>query len=454
MKILITDATIITVDNDHQIFSPGAILIENDRIAALGPVESVEAVCSDIDRRIVASGKLVLPGFISTHNHLGYSVFRGRAEDIGHRAVRGLYIPMSVVLSRDERAALANLSAAELLRGGVTTVLQMEEDADVSAPFVEKVGLRAKMGIMAHDIDVDRLNSGEIFFDESVRADQLEQSIGFAESIHGRANGRLEAVMSVNTTSTASPALLRALKDTAQKMDINVSIHLGIGEEEDTNATHGTSSFNYARDHGFLDEKTIAVHCYAVNEKDVALLSQSGASLAHCPLMNQFRGAIAPVDSMLAKGVRVGLGIDNYFSDYFEVMRACVAVARVRANDPAILKAPEVLARATIDSARVIDKAQELGSLVIGKKADLQVVNTHCFGLTPINDPVRTLVYHGHGKDVDLVMVDGRIVVENGELCEISQDDLVEEAAKAAEAAWTRFSSVHGGYAATETHVG
>jgi cytosine/adenosine deaminase-related metal-dependent hydrolase len=354
---------------------------------------------------------------------------------------------MSTVLSREERRALASLSTAELLRGGVTTVLQMEEDADITAPFVERVGMRAQMGIMAHDINVDDFNRGQTVFDEGVRAAQLEQAIGFAEFIHGRADGRLRAVMAANTLSTSSPQLLCELRDTADRLDVRLSIHLGIGDADEVRKVHGAEAFPFAQDNGFLDEKVIAVHCYVVDRKDIDLMARSGAHLAHCPLMNQFRGAIAPVEDMRARGVKIGLGIDNYFSDYFEVMRSCVAVARIRADDPQAVQSDEVLARATIGSAQVMGLDAEIGSLEVGKKADLQMIDIRRYGLTPINDPVRTLVYHGHAKDIDMVMVDGRVVVADGKVVNVDEDSLIRQAADAGEAAWARFAERHGGYA-------
>jgi len=206
--------------------------------------------------------------------------------------------------------------------------------------------------------------------------------------------------------------------------------------------------FPLAQDSGWLDSKTIAVHCYVVDEHDVERIARSGASLAHCPLMNQFRGAIAPAQDLLDRGTRVGLGIDNYFSDHFDVMRACVAVARIRAQDPNVVQSHEVLARATIDSANVLGLGEETGSLEAGKKADLQVIDTRRYGLTPINDPVGTLIYHGHAKDVELVAVDGRVVVRDGKVVELDEEDLLDRAASAADAAWARFAECHGGYIA------
>jgi len=448
MKTIITNATVVTVDPERTIHSPGAVVVVDDRIADIGPSDTVEARHPDAERRIDGHGRVVMPGFVSVHNHLGYAIFRGRAEDIGHGAVMGLYVPMSTVLHRDERAALANLSTAELLRGGVTTVLQMEEDADVTAPFVEQVGMRALLGIMASDIDVGALFEGRMVLDEAIRDAQLEQSVTFAEHVDGRAGGRLRAVMAANTASTSSPELLRGLRDAADRLGAPLSMHMGIGEAEDTRALHGAEVFGFCRDNGFLDERAIAVHCYQVTADDIETLAVSGAALAHCPLMNQFRGAIAPVETMRAKGVRVGLGIDNYFSDHFEVMRSRIAVARIKADDPSVVQSMDALAGATVESAAVLGIADEIGSLEVGKKADLQVIDTRRYGLTPINDPVRTLVYHGHAKDIELVMVDGRIVVEDCRVTGVDEDGLIAEAASAGEAAWERFRERHGAYAA------
>jgi len=449
MDTIITNATVVTVDGTGTIYQPGAVVVRGGRIADIGPSAEVEARNQDIGKRIDGRGRIVLPGFVSVHNHLGYSVFRGRAEDIGHDAVMGLYVPMSTILAREERGLLAALSTAELLRGGVTTVLQMEEDADVSAAFVEQIGMRAALGIMASDIDVAALNAGRIVFDEALRAAQLDQAIGLAEQVHGRADGRLSAVMAANTASTSSPELLRGLRDAADRLGVPVSMHMGIGEAPDVRAVHdGAGVFQFCRDNGFLDDRTIAVHCYQLEEGDIDLLAQSGAALAHCPLMNQFRGAIAPAEAMRERGVRVGLGIDNYFSDHFEVIRARIAVARIRADDPSVVQSGEALADATIRSAEVLGLDAAIGSLEIGKKADLQIVDARRYGLAPLNDPVRTLVYHGHAKDIEMVMVDGRIVVEDGRVSGIDEDALIGEAARAGEAAWTRFKEHHGAYVA------
>ena len=202
---------------------------------------------------------------------------------------------------------------------------------------------------------------------------------------------------------------------------------------------HGQASFEFARANGFLGEDVLAVHCYKIDESGIDALAASGTRLAHCPLMNQFRGGIAPVGTMLARGVTVGLGIDNYFSDFFDVIRSCIAVARIRANRPEVMQAPEALALATIGSARAIGLDDRIGSIEKGKQADIQLVDMRRFGLTPVTDPIRTLVYHAHAKDVETVIVEGRLLVRDGALVALDEGELVERAAAAGAAAWGRF---------------
>ena len=205
MAILIRDATILTMDAAATIHSSGSVLIEGQRISAVGPSEDLAKRMPPGTEVIEANGRIVLPGFVSAHNHLGYTVFRGRAEDVGHSPTHRLYMPMSMVMQREERAALGELAIAELLRGGVTTVLEMEEDADVFAPFVESSGIRAAIGVMTHDVDLDRLMAGDTVFDATVQREQLDQAINFAQTWHGAADGRISAVLTANGLSTSSP---------------------------------------------------------------------------------------------------------------------------------------------------------------------------------------------------------------------------------------------------------
>ena len=300
--------------------------------------------------------KVVIPGFVSAHNHVGYTLFRGRAEDAGLGCVTGQYFPMTTVVTRPERLAVGSLTYAELLRSGVTTVLEMEEDADVYAPFVERLGIRSLMGVMTLDVEVDGLRHDRYRYDAALRQAQLRQAVEFAEAWHGKADGRISAIMAPNMTISSSPELLQASRAAADRLGIRLSIHLGWGPGEvaATRRLHGMSPFEYARVNGLLAPDVVAAHCYVVDDADIALLAETRAAVAHCPLMNAVRGHIAPVGDLLRRGVTVGLGIDNMFADYFDVLRACVLMARIRAHDATTMLTPEALGLATMGGARAL----------------------------------------------------------------------------------------------------
>ncbi|MGA1697135.1 MAG: amidohydrolase family protein, partial [Arenicellales bacterium] len=157
MTQIIQNATVVTVDSAHGVIADGAVVIDKDRIVAVGDSQTLVRTYSNVDEVIEGYGKVVMPGFVSAHNHLGYAVFRGRAEDVGHAPTHRLYLPMSGIISASEREAIGALAVAELLRGGVTTILEMEEEAELFAPFIESSGIRALMGVMVNDVRLDAL---------------------------------------------------------------------------------------------------------------------------------------------------------------------------------------------------------------------------------------------------------------------------------------------------------
>lgn len=447
---LFRNATVITVDAERRIFDPGAVLVEDTDVVAVGPGEEVESSHPPADRTIDATGRVIAPGFVSTHNHVGYTMFRGRAEDVGLDCVTGQYFPMASVVTRDERRAIGALTYAELLRSGVTTFLEMEEEVDVYADFVDRLGVRSAMGLMVHDVDVEGMRRGEYRFARELRAQQLAQAAAFAERWHGRAGGRIQAMMTPNMTISSSPELLEGLRAVADRLGLRLSIHLGWGPQESriTRRVHGEGAFDYLHRHRLLGTDVVAAHCYVVDGSDVDRLAATGTHVAHCPLMNAVRGHIAPVVEYRERGIPVSLAIDNMFSDYFEVVRASVLMARIKTQNPVAISAADGLELATIAGARALGLADRIGSLEAGKRADLIVVDFRRFGLRPTLDPVQNLVYHARRDDVETVLVDGRMLVHEGEVRSVDALSLIEPAHVAATGAWSRFVSKYGGIVA------
>src|SRR5262245_37648830 len=155
MSLLIKDAIVLTVNAAGAIYNPGAVYVEGTRIIDVGPSDVLAARHSKAARVIDGRDKVVAPGFVNIHSHVGFTIFRGRSEDAGFKAPTGLYFPMSTVLAREERADIGALNYVELLRSGCTTVMELEEDVEVLAPFVERLGIRSAMGEMIGDADPD-----------------------------------------------------------------------------------------------------------------------------------------------------------------------------------------------------------------------------------------------------------------------------------------------------------
>ena len=447
MGTLIKDAIVITVDSARRILDPGAVYIEGARIVEVGPSAELAARRAGFASRVIdGRGKVVAPGFVNVHSHAGFNIFRGRSEDAGFKAPTGLYFPMSTVMTREDRAALGALSYAELVRSGCTSVMELEEDVECLAPFVETLGVRSAMGEMLGDADPDKMVKGEFAFDEKANAEQMARATGFAQRWHTKADGRITAIMAPNMTISSSAAQLRGARAAADKLGLRLTIHLGWSAFEHTTARriHNQGSFEFARDNGLVAKDVVATHCYVVADSDIDILAESGAHVAHCPLMNAFRGLIAPVNQMRAKGINVALGIDNMFGDYFDVIRSAVTCARIKTGDPVALLSSDALEMATMAGARAMGMEKEIGSVEAGKRADLIMLDFRALGLQPVLDPVQNLAYHAHAHDVDMVMVDGRILVEGGEMKTIDRLAVIDAATRASKSAWVRFEKKYG----------
>lgn len=443
MLTLIKNGTIITGDSEFRVFQQGSILIQDDKILDIGFTEELQkSVQADII--IDASNKIIAPGFVSVHNHLGYTIFRGRAEDIGATPTPSLFLPMKQIIKKEERKIFAALNSIELLSGGVTTILEMEEDAEVVAPFLEHIGIRAGLAVMCNDVDVHRLLQGELYFDSKLRQQQIEQSTALIER-YNNLNGKFYAFISANMALSCSKELLQALKKLAEKYSVGISYHVGLGayEVDLVRKLHNCRPFEFARDVGFLDSNTIVAHCHYIDDYDIEILKKSNAAVAHCPVLNSLRGATAPVSNLIEKNIPIALGIDNYFSDYFDLMRACISVARVKKQDATFMTARDVFRLATIEGAKAMNLEKEIGSIEVGKKADLQFIKTNRLHLSPITDPVSALVYHAHAQDVDMVIVDGKILVSDGKILNVDETQIIDQAQYTSDMLWNRFATTY-----------
>jgi 5-methylthioadenosine/S-adenosylhomocysteine deaminase len=398
------------------------------RIAALtDPTASTPA-----QRSIAANGMIVVPGLIQAHLHLCQTLFRGMAEDLPLLAwLRERIWPLEAAHDPDSLHASARLGIAELLLGGTTAILDMGTVHHTQALFEAA----AETGI--------RYTGGKALMDagDGVPAALLEQtSVALRESDqlaaawHGHDGGRLRYAYSPRFALTATYDLLRSVSARARAN--NMLVHTHASEQRDeTNLVRerfGVSNIRLLANMGLAETNACFAHCVWPDPDEFDILSSGGASVVHCPSCNMKLGSgAAPVAEYLDRGVNVALGADGAASnnrlDGWEELRLAGLLAKFR-DGPAALRPRDLFEIATIAGARALGLDVDIGSIEVGKYADLVVLDLRRAHAVGPDDVYTRLVYSARASDVRLVTVGGRILVENGSLIAFSEADAVSEA--------------------------
>ena len=413
--VLIRDGTIVTM-NDAMDVVTGDVWVRDGRIAAIGTAPPEAGRASAID----AEGGIVLPGFVQTHVHLCQTLFRGLADDLPLLAwLRQRVWPLEAAHDEDTLATAARLAAAELLLGGTTSVLTMETVHGTDAVFDALVptGLRAVVGKCLMNVSGD---APARLFQERTAA--LDESLALHARWHGAAGGRLRAALAPRFAISCTRDLLEATSALSRAHGLLVHTHASEQRDEVdvVRAQTGLDNLAYLASLGLATDRLCVAHCVWVTDAEQQILADRQVKVLHCPGSNLKLGSgLAPVTELRARGVSVSLGADgaacNNSLDMFQEMRLAATLQAVRTG-PGALPARDVVTMATREGARALGQADEIGSIEIGKRADLIVVSTHGLHQTPAGDPYSQLVYSSRASDVRATLVDGRIVARNGEL--------------------------------------
>src|SRR5687767_9182938 len=403
-SLRISDATVVTMNDAFEVIE-GDVLVRDGRIAAIGALTYATA-----DRVIDGSGSYLLPGFIQTHIHLCQTLFRGYADDLALLDwLKTRIWPMEAAHTPRSLAAAAQQAASELLRSGTTTVLTMETVHDTDAVFeaLEPMGLRAVVGKCMMDSDSavpSRL------LEETSKS--IDESVAIAKRWHGRANGRLRAAFAPRFAVSCSRELLEAVA--ALSKDRQLLVHTHASENRDEIALiksrTGRKNIDYLADTGLTTHRLCLAHCVWVDEAEQALIAERDVKVLHCPGSNLKLGSgLAPVVEMRKKGISVSLGADgaacNNHLDMFEEMRLAAVLQAVRLR-PGALTARDAVWMATREGARALGLEAEIGSIEIGKRADLVLIDAKG------PDPYSTIVYAARGANVRATIVDGEVLVD------------------------------------------
>ena len=428
MNFLIHQATLLpmTAEGDAPKSFVGSIAVERNRIVLITSSEEVVAAylaehpaCREIDGR----GRLVMPGLINTHCHAAMSLQRNRADDIALMAWLNDHIwPFEAKQTGEEIATGMELGVVEMLLGGVTSFVDMYFHEARCVEVVRRLGIRALLGCS--------------FFDHT-----LPTATADAEAALKAAEGcsRVGIALAPHAPYTVSRERLIESKRFAREHNLPVMIHVAETEAEMTYVRehYDRTPVEFLDEIGLLDERTIAAHCVWVDKKDRATLRERGVVVSHNAQSNmKLSSGTAPVAAMVAEGVHVTLATDGPCSnndlDLWEEMRSAAFLQKLTSGDPLVLPAYEVLKMATVNGARAMGYTEkELGVLREGALADLIMIDLRKPHLQPINDPVADLVYCGKASDVELVVVDGEIVVEDRRVRGVEPEKLYQRAAEA-----------------------
>ncbi len=424
--ILVRDITVIPMTQEGGALENFDVTIKGQRIAALGPTGTLD---SEAERFIEGSGRLLLPGLVNTHTHMGQTFFRGTAEAMLLQEWLAQDAPIIARLTPEDVYWSSMLACCELLRAGVTTFADMFFFEDQVAQAAVDSGLRALVaqGIMENlgDQDVNR----------GAASDQIAASVEVAERWHGAADGRITARLAPHALYSLSPATLNDTLAEAKSKGYGIHTHVSetIPELEWCREKFGVSPPRRFEELGYLEVPFLAAHCVHLSDDDIAILDRPGVGIAHNPGSNLKLGSgTARIPDLTARqGLAVGLGTDSTGSnDSLDVLKETYLAAVIHAWPIGSTPARACLTMATREGARALGLEDEIGTVEAGKKADLIILNPQSARLTPLHDLERALVYAGRASDVETVIVDGRVVLDGGALTTVDEGRVLREASE------------------------
>ena len=419
-SILIKNGTVVTMDARDSIVR-GDVVINGGHVADVGGAGHTADIVID------ASGCAVIPGFVQAHIHLCQTIFRGAADDLALIDwLRQRVWPMEAAHSVESITASARLGIAELIKGGTTCALTMETVNHTAEVFrvVEETGFRATVGKCM----MDKGDEVPTALQEAT-ANSIDESIALLETWHGKADGRIRYCFAPRFAISCTPDLLEKVGELARARGVMVHTHASENrtECEIVQAETGLRNIAYLDRVGLTGRHVALAHCVHLSIDEIATLKNTGTNVVHCPSSNLKLGSgIAPIAKLLEEGISVSLGADgaacNNRLDMFTEMRTAALLQKVL-HGPEVLPAKRALRMATIDGAKAMGLDSEIGSVEIGKKADLSVVRLDRLHATPVSEVVSALVYSAEADDVDTVIIDGKLVKSDEKLLTINETE-------------------------------
>lgn len=422
---------VVTCDRSMSCIKQGAVAIDGKSLAAVGPTKEIEAAFRG--RQVLdLAGHLVLPGLINTHTHGAMSCLRGLGDDLPlERWLHEIIFPAEAKHVDAEFVYWGSLLAAvEMLQNGVTTFCDGYFYEESAARAAHEAGIRAVLGQGILDFPSPDQPDPELSRD---RAEEFLESFP-------RNDDRLRPSLFCHAPYTCGAETLQWVKELCRQHGIIFQMHLSetAGEVAELTRRHNSSPVSYLDRLGILDKDTLCAHAVWLKPDEIEILAERRVGISHNAESNmKLASGVAPVPEMLKAGITVGIGTDSCASnndlDLFSEMDKVAKLHKVVQLDPIVCAAPQVLQMATRGGAAVLGWDNQIGSLEVGKRADLIAIDLQQPHLTPLYDPVSHLVYAVKGSDVRHVWVNGCKLVSHGNLQTLDVSEVIARVRRVAE---------------------
>ncbi|PID27019.1 MAG: S-adenosylhomocysteine deaminase [Candidatus Cloacimonadota bacterium] len=414
--ILIKNGLIVTVDNEMRVIDNGFVSIKESKIVEVGEMKNLQDC--EADKIIDAKGGIVMPGLVNTHCHAPMTLLRGYADDYPLMDWLNNYIwPIErEFINKDTVEIGTRLAVLEMIKSGTTIFNDMYFFEEVVGNVCKEAGMRVVIGEGVMDLVGV---AGEMNFDllDKFKDDEL-----------------VVTAVANHAPYTCSPELMKRSSDISTKYNVPYHIHLSETETEfnDIKKDKGLSPVEYLESIGALNERMVAVHSVVLTDKDLEIYKKYNVGVSHNVESNlKLASGVARIPDMLKMGIKVGLGTDGTASnnnlDMFEEMATAAKLHKAIAKDPTVLKAEEIVRVATMGGAEVLSMSDKIGSIEVGKKADIIIIDTDKPHLTPLYNPYSHLAYSVQGSDVSHTIINGKLLMENRNMLTINEKQTIED---------------------------
>ena len=444
-SILIKNGYVLTLNHKREILSNGSIYIENEKIVEVGQTDDLKGYNPELV--IDATNMIVMPGLIDTHTHLAQALIRGCADDVSLVDWLKKYVwVLQGNFTKDDGKVSAELCMAEMIRTGTTSfvecMIHTRYGFDGIAQAVEQAGMRAALSKIIMD-STGYADSPDIMYPGMVEDAEacLSETDEMYTQWHGKADGRIQVWYGLRSLGAVTSALFKDVVRRTREKNTRMTMHLGevIDDVRYVKENFGTNLTSFAREHNLLGPDMVFAHGIHFEDQELKVLAESKSNISHCPSSNmKLASGFAKIPQMLQVGVPVSLGCDggpsNNTYDMVREMRLAALIHKSYVDDPLVVTAEQAIEMATLGGAVAMGIDDKVGSLELGKLADIILIDLRGLSLTPASNPVSNLVYSGSGDAVDTVIVNGRILMQGKRLLTMDEEKVkaraMEHAAK------------------------